>query len=112
MATYNFSERRINVQLSHALGNVHITLSRVRSLSLSPGRRVLVWGFYTPLNIYARNVKVKERCSSLAVGAAEIWDKLPEERKPTSQSWLGHHKQMPSAQIHVILHLEGYHMPA
>lgn len=71
---------------------------------------MFVLRFYMPLNIYSSNVKVKERCSSLAVRAGVIRDKVPEERKPTSQSWLGHGKQMPSAQTHIILHLEGYLM--
>lgn len=51
---------------------------------------MFVLRFYMPLNIYSSNVKVKERCSSLAVRAGVIRDKVPEERKPTSQSWLGH----------------------
>lgn len=88
----------------------HYHRSRVGSLICSPRRGVFVLRFYMPLNIYSSNVKVTERCSSLVVGAGVIWDKVPEERKPTSQSWLGRQKQMHSAQKNISLHLKGHLM--
>lgn len=60
------------MQISHALSNVTIIYHMFVHLPFPPRREAFGLGFYTPLNIYARNVKVKERWSSLAVGAGEI----------------------------------------
>lgn len=57
------------MRISLALSHITIICHMFVLISFPTGKRRIwgiVLGFYRPLNIYARNVKVKERCSSLA----------------------------------------------